>query len=135
MLEGAEEGLTFIKKTGIPMGIVTHASRKWTKKKFEWLNLDRFLVWDDVFVVNQDTHKTSKSWQEAIQYFRLKPSKCAVVGDSPRSDINPAWEAGVRHCFLVENPGLWSIHNQPVDPSVYKISHLGQIADAVLGRK
>lgn len=135
MMEGAEEGLAFIKKSGLPMGIVTHADRSWTLMKYNWLNLRRFVDWDDVFVVDQDHHKTWMSWREAVGYFRLRAIQCAVVGDSPRSDINPAWEAGVRHCFLVESPSLWSVHDQPVDPSVYKISHLGQIAEAVLARK
>lgn len=133
MLDGAEEGLEFISKIGIPIGIVTHAGLEWTSKKYGWLGLDRFLKWEDIFIVNENGHKTSKSWAQAIQYFNLNVDNCVVIGDSPRSDINPVWELGVRHCFLVDDLNQWSVHNQPVDPNVYKINRLNQIPDVILG--
>ncbi|MDO8340459.1 MAG: HAD family hydrolase, partial [Candidatus Woesebacteria bacterium] len=132
MLEGAEEGLKFINKVKIPIGIVTHAGEEWTYKKYNWLNLNRFLNWDDVFIVDQNKHKTSESWAQAIQYFNLNINNCAVVGDSPRSDINPVWKLGVRQCFLVDDPKQWSIHNELVDSGVKKISNLNQIVESVL---
>lgn len=130
--EGAGDGLAFIKKVGIPIGIVTHAGQEWTWRKYNWLGLDRFVEWDDVFVVDENGHKTSESWAQAIKYFGLKAEECAVVGDSPRSDINPAWEIGVRHCFLLEDPKQWSVHNQPVNPGVRRIGYLSQIPDVIL---
>lgn len=134
MMKGAEEGLGFIKNVGVPIGIVTHASLDWTWKKYDWLDLGRFVNKDEIFIVDENGHKTSESWTQAIQYFGLVPEQCVVVGDSPRSDINPAREAGVRHCFLVEDPNQWSVHNQPVDQSVKKIGNLGQIVEALLGQ-
>ncbi len=130
--EGSDEGLSVVKKTGVPIGIVTHAGIEWTQKKYEWLGLNRFLEWRDIFVVDENGHKTSESWRQAVNYFRVKPAECLVVGDSPRSDINPAREAGVTHCLLLEDPLQWSVHNQPVDPSVRIISRLDQIAQVIL---
>ena len=132
MLEGASEGLDFIKKVGLPIGIVTHANPEWTWKKYNWLGLKRFVNWDDIFIVDENGHKTAESWRRAISYFGQSPDQCAVVGDSPRSDINPAWEIGVKHCFLVEDRKQWAIHKQPVDPSVKIIHRLDQIAEAAL---
>jgi len=130
-LDGAEEGLTFIGKVGIPIGIVTHAGPEWTWKKYNWLNLRRFLNWDDVFMVDENKHKTTESWVQAIRYFGLKAGECAVVGDSPRSDINPAREAGVRNCFLVEDPKQWVVHDQQMDESVKKIKSLNRLIEAL----
>ncbi|OGM02502.1 hypothetical protein A2115_00770 [Candidatus Woesebacteria bacterium GWA1_41_8] len=135
MLEGAKEGLDFIKRVGVPIGIVTHAGSEWTLRKYNWLNLKRYVAWDEVYIVDENGHKTSESWAKAIRFFGLTAIECAVVGDSPRSDINPAWEAGVRHCFLVEDTNLWAIHNQPVNQSVRIIGSLSQIAEAVLGQQ
>lgn len=132
MMEGAEEGLGFIKKVNVPIGIVTHAGQEWTWRKYNWLGLNRFVEWDDVYVVDENGHKTSESWKQAVGYFKLKPEECAVVGDSPRSDVNPAWEIGVRHCFLLEDPKQWSVHNQPVNPQVKRIGRLIQIPNVVL---
>lgn len=118
-------------KVDIPIGLVTHAGSEWTWRKFNWLDLGRFVSWDDVFIVDENKHKTSESWREAVRYFGLRPEQCAVVGDSPRSDINPAWEAGIRQCFLVEDLKQWSVHNQPVDEKVKKIANLSQIVDVI----
>jgi FMN phosphatase YigB (HAD superfamily) len=130
-LPEAENGLNFLKKTNQPIGIVTHANRDWTWAKYIWLGLDRFVGWDDVYVVDENGHKTAESWYQSINYFRLKPNQCVGVGDSPRSDINPLWSIGVRHCFLVDDSNLWSIHQQPVDPSVRLIKNLSQIPDKI----
>jgi len=127
ILEGVEEGLGFLTKVEAPIGIVTHAGSEWTWRKYNWLDLKRFVSWDDIFIVDENKHKTSKSWLDAVRYFGLKPEECAAAGDSPRSDINPAWEIGIRQCFLVEDPKQWAVHNQPVDKSVRKISNISQI--------
>lgn len=123
--EGSERGLEFLNKCGIPFGIVTHANVDWTRQKFQWLKLDRFLDWEMVYIVDENRHKTTQSWQEAISYFGSQPERSAVIGDSPRSDINPARQAGVKHCFLVRGHiEIWSVHNQPVDPQTITISSL-----------
>ena len=129
IFEGAEKGLNFISKVGIPVGVVTHANTEWTYRKYNWLGLTRWMDWDDIFIVDENGHKTPESWREATRYFRVSPGECAVVGDSPRSDINPAREIGVKHCFLVEDPKQWSVHNHSVDEDVKKISDLSQIAE------
>ena len=128
----AEEGLAFVKESEIPMGFVTHAGEAWTWKKYDWLGLNRFVSKNDFFIVDENGHKTSESWTQAIDYFGLAPNQVAIAGDSPRSDINPAWEVGVKHCFLVEDKNQWSVHKQPVHQNVKKISHLNQIAEAIL---
>lgn len=127
-LERTEEGLAFMKQADIPFGIVTHANELWTRQKYEWLELSRFLDWKQIFIVDEDRHKTAESWAEAIGYFKGTPERCAIVGDSPRSDINPASQIGVKHCFLIETNGnRWSIHNQEVPETVVTIANIGEL--------
>jgi len=127
-LDGAEEGLGFIKRSGISFGVVTHANRHWTRQKYEWLQLSRFLDWDDVYVVDENGHKTEESWRQAIEYFHTRPERCAVVGDSPRSDINPASMIGVEHRFLIKNQfERWPIHDQPVAPGTVMIPDIREL--------
>ncbi|MDD3999070.1 MAG: HAD hydrolase-like protein [Candidatus Shapirobacteria bacterium] len=128
---GAKEGLDFLKKTDTPFAIVTHANTDWTWRKYEyWLKLDRYLVdWDDVFIVDENGHKTAESWQEALNYFKIKANNCAIVGDSPRSDINPATSIGIRHSFFVNNPDSWSIHQQEIPQTTIIINNLSEIAN------
>lgn len=131
--KGAEKGLDFLTKSGIRKGVVTHANREWSLEKFGWLGLNRFFDWEnDVFIVDENGHKTKESWLEAMNYFKVKPENCVVIGDSPRADINPASSLGVRHCFLKNSNVVWSVHQQPVDEqkvrrikSIYDLRFLG----------
>jgi FMN phosphatase YigB (HAD superfamily) len=132
MIQGVNDTLKFIKKVNIPIGVVTHAERGWTWRKYNWLDLGRFVAWDEIFIVDENGHKTSESWRDALKFYGLGSNECVVVGDSPRSDINPAWEIGVKHCFLVEDPKLWSVHNQSVNAGINRIRDLSQIPDVVL---
>lgn len=127
-INGTEEALKFFKKIGIDTGIVTHANKDWTYRKYKWLQLDRFLNWDDVYIIDENSHKTKESWQQAFSYFRVNPVNCLVGGDSPRADINPTVNLGVRHAFLLQNSyELWSIHQQPVDEN--KVRTISSIND------
>lgn len=117
-LEGSEEALTFLKKTDTVVGALTHANTAWSWRKYNWLRLDRFMDWDEVYVVDENGHKNEAAWQGGCDYFKVRPEQVAMAGDSPRSDINPARAIGIRHCFLIENEFRWSIHNQAVDKEV-----------------
>ncbi len=128
-LDGAEEGMGEMKRSGTELGIVTHAAKKWTWMKYNWLRLDRFIGWDDIFIVNPNGHKTAESWEDACRYFGVKPKNVAMAGDSPRSDINPALEIGVppSQCFLIETDKRWTIHNQEVNPEVRRVKNLLEV--------
>ena len=128
-IDGTEEGLKFLKKSGIQIGTVTHANAEWTRRKYNWLNLGRFYNWDDIFTVDENGQKTKESWQGAMKYFGVEPRHCLVAGDSPRTDINPVCELGVLNSFLVENPvEIWSVHQQPMDEiKTRKIKSIGDL--------
>lgn len=125
--DGAEEGLAFLKKVGIEFGIVTHADSDWTRQKYRWLELERFLSWDNVYCVDPHGHKTAESWAKAIAYFGRTPRQCAIVGDSPRSDINPTGEIGVMHRFCIDLPNRWLLHEQEMDGGVWKIISINDL--------
>lgn len=123
-IDGTEDGLAFLNATRVDFGIVTHANTPWTRRKYNWLGLERFLDWDEVYIVDENRHKDEQAWLDAIRYLggrKLRPRQCLVMGDSPRTDINPTTKVGVENCVLIQarNNGLWSIHNQPVGDKVW----------------
>ncbi len=127
-LEGTEEALQFLNKVRIPFGIVTHANKEWTRNKYHWLSLPKLLAWEDVYIIDENGHKTKESWREAIKYFGCQPDEIAVVGDSPLSDINPAQTLGVRQLFIIEGDiPRWKVHNVPTDPNVHAIRNLTEL--------
>ena len=125
LLPGTEQGLTFLQQTGVPFSLVTHANAAWTKQKIDWLGLGRFFSPQDVHIIDENGHKTAQSWLGVINYYQLQPNQCVVIGDSPRSDINPVWELGVRQAFLLKRElSIWSIHERPISSEVAVISSL-----------
>ncbi|HBP50732.1 MAG: hypothetical protein US68_C0010G0021 [Candidatus Shapirobacteria bacterium GW2011_GWE1_38_10] len=140
-VKGTEEALKFFRKIGKPdINIVTHAGKEWTWKKYHWLKLDRFLDWDNVYLVDENGHKTKESWLGGMDYFKVEPVNCLGAGDSPRADINPLCELGVEHCFLIRNSfDLWSLHQQSVDEtkvrSIQSINDLRYLGAEIIFRK
>ena len=102
--------------------------------------LDRFLDWDNVYLVDENGHKTKESWLGGMDYFKVEPVNCLGAGDSPRADINPLCELGVEHCFLIRNSfDLWSLHQQSVDEtkvrSIQSINDLRYLGAEIIFRK
>ncbi len=123
-IPGTKEGLDFLKSDhDFPsLSIVTHANPEWTWKKYRWLNLDKYFSWDnDIYSIDENAYKDTDTWQEAMDFFKVKPENCLVCGDSPLSDIKPVNELGVRFSFLVHHQNLWSVQDVPVDENKTKI--------------
>lgn len=115
-IRGTERGLAFLNRVCIPMKIVTHANEDWSKRKYNQLGLGRFIDWSDIYMVNENGHKTEIEWLEAMDHFKVRPRNCLVVGDSPRADINPVCKLGVENCLLILNGVIkWKPHQQPMD--------------------
>ncbi len=123
LLPGTKDGLDFL--TSDPelpsLAIVTHANPDWTWKKYRWLNLDQYFDWDDVYTIDDHLYKDTQTWSEAMNFYKVKPENCLVVGDSPRADINPVNQLGAPCSFLIRNPCLWSVHNVAVNETKTKL--------------
>lgn len=52
-----------------------------------------------------------------------------VVGDSPRSDINPATQIGVKQCILIDSHSKWSIQQENVNSSVIRVKNLVELIE------
>lgn len=121
LFDGVANMLGFLNKTGSNFGIVTHANRDWTWRKYNWFGLERYLKWDDIFIVDENRHKTSLSWLAAAEYFRVNPMKSMVVGDSPRTDMC-ASHVGFKHLYLVgSDEKRWVVYNADLPPEVRRI--------------
>ena len=133
-LPGAEEGLEFLKRTGLPIRLVTHAGHAWTRKKIEWLELGRFIdPENDVWTIDVNGDKTAEGWMKGIIYFGVRPRECMAIGDGPGPDILSAYDCGVENLFLVRREiELWAIHKRRTPDitrqikSLVDLTYLGQ---------
>jgi len=125
LLPGTKTGLEFLKQSGVPFSLVTHANKDWTDFKIRELGLFSYFSPKDIHIIDENGHKTSQSWLGVINFYGLKPKQCAVIGDSPRTDINPVWNLGVKQAFLLKRGvKIWSVHDQPINKRVKTISSL-----------
>lgn len=65
---------------------------------------------DHVHIVPE---KNADVFQELVARHQLSPQHTWVVGDSPRSDINPALQAGLGAIYIPRDD-LWQIEQQPL---------------------
>jgi len=59
------------------------------------------------------TEKDRRAYTRLIHRYRLDPTKTWMVGNSPRSDINPALQAGL-HAILIPHPRTWELEHDEV---------------------
>jgi putative hydrolase of the HAD superfamily len=57
--------------------------------------------------------KNRRAYTRLIQRYRLDPDSTWMVGNSPRSDINPALQAGL-HAILIPHPRTWELERAEV---------------------
>lgn len=59
------------------------------------------------------TEKDLGAYTRLLRRYRLDPSKTWMVGNSPRSDINPALQAGM-NAILIPHPRTWTLEHDEV---------------------
>jgi putative hydrolase of the HAD superfamily len=59
--------------------------------------------------------KDAAAYRQVIQEMQMNPVSTWMVGNSPKSDINPALAAGLA-AVLVPNENTWSLEREPLPP-------------------
>lgn len=106
-LTGAKTALRVLKKTGLPMGLVTHANESWTQIKVDQRGLKSFF--DQIMIISEDKFKDSADWRKAIKRFDVNPENVLVLGDNLTGDIQAAHSIGVKN--IVYFPSPWAIYS------------------------
>ena len=60
--------------------------------------------------------KTSSTYSEIIAKYSLDPASTWMIGNSPRSDINPALGAGL-HAVFIPHGDTWILEHEEVKPA------------------
>lgn len=122
----AKETLQLIRQLPVKMGIVTQANEDWTMFKLNGLDLTKYF--DHIFPVGADLPKSAASWRKSISFFKIRPSETVVVGDSLKSDIISAREAGVIHIFWIKEVSGWThAHQGKVPKGIIEVDGISNI--------
>ena len=73
--------------------------------------------------------KSVETYREIVGKYRLDPTRTWMIGNSPRSDINPAKAAGLRTVFIPYHT-TWQHEIEEISPNgeTLALENFGQLA-------
>lgn len=71
--------------------------------------------------VGVPAEKDPANYRLLIAQAELDPSRTVMIGNSPRSDINPALKAGLRAVFI-PHPHTWELEHEEIDHSDERVT-------------
>jgi len=107
LLEGVEETLTRLRGR-FRLLMLTKGDRQAQESKVTRSGLSH--LFDEVHIVPE---KDVEVLRELLSRYELEPKQTWMVGNSPRSDINPAVEAGIGAIY-VPHPNTWTLEIENV---------------------
>jgi putative hydrolase of the HAD superfamily len=66
---------------------------------------------NDYFIPHE---KNDKTYRELLSKFNWKPEETCMVGNSPKSDINPALRNGM-YAIFIPYQNTWKLDNEPIN--------------------
>lgn len=110
LLDGVEETLAQL-SSHLRLILLTKGDRETQESKLARSGLDHFF--EGVHIVPE---KDVRVFRELIAEYGLRPERTWMVGNSPRSDINPAVEAGIGAIY-VPHPNTWNLEIEEITDS------------------
>jgi putative hydrolase of the HAD superfamily len=71
--------------------------------------------------------KDARAYRHLVREREMDPPRTWMVGNSPKSDINPALEAGLNAVY-VPHPQTWSLEHQEIEPGAGRLIVLESFA-------
>lgn len=127
-----EATLAALRKPPYKLYLYTQGEYDHQRSKLERSNLSAFF--DERLII---PFKTVTSLQEILDKHNIPQQSAVIIGNSTRSDINPAKELGLRtiHC---KHPYTWERENHPMredGPLTHVIDNFGDILSILTGKK
>lgn len=115
LMPGVMETLLDIKALPVTTVIYTMGEQEHQYAKF--LKSDLVQLVDEIVIVPE---KTSDNLKDLITRFNITPDRCILVGNSPRSDINPALLIGIQAVHIIRDR-TWAAEREDfIDPGLVR---------------
>ena len=79
--------------------------------------------------VETPREKDPAAYQRLIAEASLDPDSTFMIGNSPRSDINPSLRAGLRAAIYLPYPYTWDLEHEDLDPEDRRIVEISSFRD------
>lgn len=122
IMDGALSTLEQVRDLGYHVYIVTKGDKKVQHKKIIETSLYEYV--EDWFIFD---HKTLTEMYEVLKLTNSVARDSYFVGNSPKSDVNPAYLAGMGAVYIA-HPNTWSAELEPVNPGVISIGSISELA-------
>ncbi len=104
---GARAILEGLKRTGVKIGMVTHANTDWTWRKISSVGIIDYF--DSIHIADENGHKGVADWESIMLDLEVSPNECLVIGDSLSGDIIPTAKIGAKTVWL-DKGSTWSMY-------------------------
>jgi putative hydrolase of the HAD superfamily len=123
LLDGVRETLEYLSARHI-LTVVTKGDQEEQRLKVERSGVEYFFT--QVVVVPE---KEVKTYQQLHSQLRLDPTTTWMIGNSPRSDINPALAAGLNAVYI-PHPHTWHLEHEEVqNPGMGRLLQLSRFSE------
>ncbi len=128
LFDGVKETLEYIKEKNVILYILTKGYYPVQMTKIELSGIDEIF---DGFIVT--TRKNREVYENLIIKYKLDKQNTYMVGNSPKSDILPALEAGLNAVYI-PSKFLWELENCNIPESnsnYFKLDNFSKLKDFV----
>ncbi|MCK5065725.1 MAG: HAD family hydrolase [Candidatus Fermentibacteraceae bacterium] len=98
LMPGVVETLHTIQSQPVTTVVYTMGEQEHQHNKFMRSGLEQLV--DGIRIVSE---KTVANLEDLITHYNMTPDRCILVGNSPRSDINPALSLGIQAVHIVRD--------------------------------
>jgi len=111
IIGGVPETLDYLNRRGHHLIVMTKGNITEQSGKVERSGLKEYFA-----AVEIVAEKNASAYQEIVAKFRFEPQTTWMIGNSPKSDINPAMAAGINAVF-VPHDNTWILEHENVNPA------------------
>ena len=122
LFEGVIETLRYLKKN-YRLYVLTKGEFKEQEQKI--INSGVHEIVDAYFIVPE---KDDGVYREILQQHHWKAAETCMVGNSPKSDINPALRVGM-YAVYIPYRDTWKLDNEPIQPADGRFFQLAKFSD------
>jgi putative hydrolase of the HAD superfamily len=122
IIEGVPETLEYLERRH-ELVLFTKGQPEEQRRKLERSGLSRYFR--HAAVVKE---KEAESYRKLVADLGFDPERCWMIGNSPKSDVNAALEAGLRAVFIPHDH-TWTLEREPVREAPGRMLQLNSFAE------
>lgn len=126
LIDDAKDVLSYLYNKNYRLFIVSKGNKQEQAKKIKEGGIDHFFE-DIIFLPNKD----AENYSHFVNLYNIDINRAYMVGNSPKSDINPAKRIGMK-TFFIKNENTWEYEHDEIllkEPGTIIIDKISNLKD------